>query len=158
MSRILLCAVLLLVAPLVATAQEAIMSIDLNKLSWLVGNWQGEAFGGICEESWTAASGGTMSGTFKLIHSDKATTYELMIIGSDSTGSWLRLKHFNPDFSGWEEKDAYVTFPFLSQSEQSLEFDGLTYRLRDDGMLEINVVLGNEDGSTHTETIVCSKQ
>ena len=38
----------------------------LENLNWMVGHWQGEAFGGVCEEIWSPPSGGSMTGTFKL--------------------------------------------------------------------------------------------
>ncbi|UCC44065.1 MAG: hypothetical protein JSU65_13290, partial [Candidatus Zixiibacteriota bacterium] len=34
------------------TADDA----DLKRLAWLAGRWEGTAFGGVCEETWSHAS------------------------------------------------------------------------------------------------------
>jgi hypothetical protein len=43
---------------------EVSAGLDLERLSWLAGQWHGEAFGGTCEETWTPPSGGSMVGTY----------------------------------------------------------------------------------------------
>ena len=47
-----------------------------------------------------------------------------------------RLKHFNPDLTGWEEKGQVVRFPLVAVEKDAWYFDGLTVR-RDgpDGMV-----------------------
>jgi hypothetical protein len=40
----------------------------------------------------------------------------------------MRVKHFNPDFVGWDEKDRWVTFEPVSASENELVFSSLSIR------------------------------
>ena len=43
----------------------------LEDASFLVGSWTGTAFGERMEESWSAPTGGSMVGTFKLFNGDE---------------------------------------------------------------------------------------
>ena len=47
----------------------------LADISWLAGNWTGEAFGGKFEENWSKASGGSMLFSFKLVVDGKVAFY-----------------------------------------------------------------------------------
>jgi hypothetical protein len=40
----------------------------------------------------------------------------------------MRLKHVNPDMTGWEEKNGYVTFRLVRHDATGAYFDGLTFR------------------------------
>ena len=84
---------------------------SLEDLDWIVGSWEGTAFGGIAEEVWAPASGNSMMGMFKLISDGDVYFYELMTIVEQEGTLMMRLKHFNNDLTGWEEKDDTVDFP-----------------------------------------------
>jgi hypothetical protein len=43
----------------------------------------------------------------------------------------LRLKHFNADLTGWEEKDGMLTFRLIAVEECAAYFDALTLRCAD---------------------------
>ena len=49
----------------------------LKDISWLAGNWKGEAFGGQFEENWSKPSAGSMLFNFKLVTDGKVIFYEL---------------------------------------------------------------------------------
>jgi hypothetical protein len=129
----------------------------LDKLDWLVGRWTGEAFGGVCEEVWNPAVGGSMTGTFTLITDGNVAFYEFCTISIGPEGPVLRLKHFNPDLTGWEEKDEVIEFPFVSQDKNEINFEGLTYRLKSADELYIAVMLKNKDGQSEKVEINCSR-
>ncbi len=112
----------------------------LDDLAWLAGFWRGEGLGGEVEEVWARPGGGTMMGAFKLVKDGVAVFYELMMIVETDDGLVLRLKHFNGDFSAWEEKEEYVSFPLVKLGEQEAWFRGLTFRRRED-RLEIYLAL-----------------
>ena len=131
--------------------------ITLDDIAWLAGRWQGEAFGGICEEAWEKPSGSSMVGTFKLIAEDKVKFYEIMTITPDSSGLTLKLKHFNADLTGWEEKDQVITFPFVEISENMIKFGGLSYQLISGDSLKITVDMKQSDGSVSQLVIDCRK-
>ena len=125
----------------------------IENVSWLVGSWKGEAFGGTFEEVWTAASSGTMVGMFKLIHNNKPTMYEFELIVEEEGSLSVQLKHFNADLSGWEEKDKFISFPLVKLTENAAYFEGLTYLRDGPDRLKVYVVVG-QDGKIHEEAIL----
>ena len=123
---------------------EARPAATFQDVSWLVGSWSGPAFEGHAEEVWNPPSAGSMVGMFKLMKDDEVVFYELLLIVEDEGSLSLKVKHFNPDFSAWEEKDDYVTFRFISADEDAIHFSGLSfYRVTDD---ELHVYLALRNG------------
>ena len=99
---------------------------NIGMVSWLAGSWKGEAFGGTAEEIWSQPVGGTMIGMFRLIDHAKVAFSEFEEIVEQDNLLVFRVKHFNPAFVGWEEKDKSVDFKLLSSTENEIRFDGLT--------------------------------
>lgn len=107
----------------------------LDDVSWLVGNWSGEAFGNTFEEGWNPPSAGSMIGFFKLMDGDQVVFYELLLLVEEEGSLSLKVKHFNPDFTAWEEKADYVTFRYIKSDENAVHFSGISfYRIDDDNM------------------------
>ena len=153
-------AILLVGLPLVASAQEpysahtmklaageqpAAASID--DVAWLQGYWQGEGLDGQCEEMWSAPVGGAMLGTFRLLKEDQLQFSEFFIISEHDNSLVLKLKHFDPKFAGWEERDKFVTFRFIKAEGTTAWFEGLTYQLSDQGQLDVYVAMRGKDGT-----------
>ncbi len=102
----------------------------LEDVSWLVGSWEGEAFGGTFEEVWNPPSKGSMVGFFKFMGDEAVAFYELMLLVEEEGSLSLKVKHFNPDFSAWEEREEYVDFRFVSADDDVIHFSGISfYRL-----------------------------
>lgn len=97
-------------------------------LAWLAGYWQGDGLGGTCEEVWGKPHGDRMTGFFTLVQNGVFTFSETMVIVEENGSLALKLKHFKPDFVGWEEKDKYVTFRLVRLGEREALFSGLTFR------------------------------
>ncbi len=125
----------------------------IESVAWLVGSWKGEAFGGTFEETWTAASSGTMVGMFKLMHNNRPTMYEFVLIVEEKSSLSVQLKHFNADLSGWEEKDKFISFPLVKLTANAVYFDGLTYRRDGPDRLKVYVVIEN-DGVVQEEELL----
>ena len=107
----------------------------LEDVSWLVGSWEGEAFGSTFEEVWNPPSAGSMVGFFKVISDDQVSFYELLLLVEEEGSLSLKVKHFNPDFTAWEEKGDYVDFRFVKAEENAIHFSGISfYRISDDEM------------------------
>ena len=118
---------------------------SIDSLAWLAGSWRGQGLGGEVEEIWSRPSAGSMMGGFKLSQKGEPTFYEMILLLEDDSGLTLKLKHFNPDFSGWEEKDDFVTFPLVKLGKQEAYFRGLTYKRVGD-QLHVFLALRREDG------------
>lgn len=98
--------------------------------AWLVGAWSGSGINGAeAHESWLAASGDTMVGTFVQETAAGAIMFtEHMYLMEEGGSLVVKLKHFNPDLTGWEEKDGMVTFRLIAAEPCALYFNALTYR------------------------------
>lgn len=121
----------------------------LDDVAWLVGSWSGPAFGGTAEEVWNPPSAGSMVGMFKLMQSDEVSFYELLLIVEEEGTLNLKVKHFNADFSAWEEKADYINFRFISADEDAIHFSGISfYRITPD---ELHVYLALHKGDTVRE-------
>ncbi|GJM13957.1 MAG: hypothetical protein DHS20C12_23600 [Pseudohongiella sp.] len=134
----------------VAVAQEATVTIE--DFGFLQGYWQGTGFGGQSEEIWMPAIDGRMFGIFKQSQDGDLVFTEFMEIVQTGDDFVLRLKHFNPDFTGWEEKDDNVSFNFTSVSESKAVFGGLSYELVDKNSLQVKLNMRDDDGNSFTET------
>ena len=99
----------------------------LENVSWLVGNWVGTAFGAQIEEVWNPPSAGSMVGLFKVIRDDEVSFYEIMLLVEEEGSLNLKVKHFNADFSAWEEKTEHVTFRLVAIEEDAVHFSGLSF-------------------------------
>lgn len=118
----------------------------VQQLSWLAGHWQGEAFGGQCEEVWSAPEGPSMMGMFKLIKENKIVFYELMTISESQGALQLQLRHFNSDLSAWEGKEEQLIFPLDHLEERKATFGKLTLERIDDQNLRITLLEKDQSG------------
>ena len=97
-------------------------------LAWLAGTWTGEGLGGTIEETWSRPDGGAMVGYFRLVKDGKPVFYEILTLLEVEGSVELRLKHVNPDMTGWEEKADFVTFKLVKHDDSGAWFSGLTFK------------------------------
>ena len=120
----------------------------LEDLAWLRGQWEGEGLTGPATEVYSSPAGGQIAGHFRQLRDGRVWFFEIVAIAQVGPSLEYRLKHFNEDLTGWEEKGTVVTFPLVAVEEGAWYFDGLTIK-RDgpDGMIGA-VRIGNKDGSS----------
>lgn len=121
---------------------------SLSEVAWIQGHWRGEAFGGITEEIWSPPLGDSMMGSFKLVTNGKTTFYEICQITSEEGSLILRLKHFNNDLTGWEEKNEREEFRLVKIEKDAAYFDGFTVKRISDNEIRMYVVI-SDDGSNN---------
>lgn len=122
-------AAVLLSAACAARAQTtpvAPVEVTIEDAAWLAGRWVGEGFGGQMEEAWAPPVGGQMIGHFRYWREGQPQFYEFLIMDVADGGLRMRLKHFNPDFTTWEEREQWTTFEPVSVGADGIVFDGLT--------------------------------
>ena len=117
----------------------------LDDVSWLVGSWAGEAFGSHFEEGWNPPSAGSMIGFFKLLSDDQVVFYELLLLVEEEGSLSLKVKHFNADFTAWEDKEDYVTFRFIKADEDAVHFSGISFYRIDENTLHGYLVMRTGD-------------
>ena len=120
----------------------------LEDLAWLHGHWEGPGITGPATEVYSAPAGGQIVGHFRQLRDGRIWFFEIMAIAQVGSSLEYRLKHFNEDLTGWEEKGTVLTFPLVAVEHDAWYFDGLTIK-RDgpDGMIGA-VRIGNKDGSS----------
>jgi hypothetical protein len=103
-------------------------------VAWLVGRWKGTGLGGTVEQVWSPPQHGQMMGMFSYVKDGKIVFYEFLTLAEVDGTLALRVKHFNPDMTGWEEKDKFITFRFIKTDAQRAWFGGFTFeRVGTDG-------------------------
>ncbi len=124
----------------------------IEDAAWLAGRWLGEGFGGQMEEAWTPPIGGQMVGHFRYWREGAPQFYEFLMMDAVEGGVRMRVKHFNPDFVGWEEKGAWHTFEPVSVGADALLFDGL--EIRRDGPDRVVMIIRLRRGEIAEEEIL----
>jgi hypothetical protein len=137
-------------ASLAFAAPAAAQSID--DAAWLAGRWVGEGLGGKVEETWAPAAGGQMVGHFQLVKAGKPVFYEIMLLDARPGGLRLRVKHFNPDFTAWEDKAVWHSFEPVAVEPDTLRFKGLTLG-RQGNRLTVTITFRGKDGMVRDEVL-----
>lgn len=124
----------------------------IGDAAWLAGRWVGEGFGGQMEESWSPPVGGQMIGHFRYWRDGQPQFYEIMMLDIAEGGVRMRVKHFNPDFTGWEERGEWHTFEPVLVSDGRLLFDGLDIQRQGEDRMVMSIRIRR--GETVTEEIL----
>jgi hypothetical protein len=107
------------------------------------------------DEVWSDPAGGAMVGYFRLVRDGKPVFYEILTIMESEGSVEMRLKHVNPDMTGWEEKNAFVTFRLVKHDATGAYFSGLTFRRISDTEMVAYISLRNRaDGTVREEKLV----
>ena len=120
----------------------------LDHASFLVGSWIGTAFGQRFEEVWNPPSAGSMVGMYKVFNGEEVAFYELLLMTVEEGTLSLKVKHFNADFSAWEEKEDYVNFRLVKFDDEALHFGGISFYKRGDDHIDGYIVMRNGDQVT----------
>ena len=92
-----------------------------------------------------------MMGMYRLVRDENPAFYEFMMLADEKDSLVLRLKHFNPNLTGWEEKDKTVDFPFVTKTNGTVYFEGITYRAEGPDAVTCFLALKQKDGSIREE-------
>ena len=125
----------------------------LDDVSWLVGSWVGEAFGSTFEQVWNPPSAGSMVGFFKLMRDGQVVFYEILLLVEEEGSLGLKVKHFDADFTAWEEKGDYVNFRFIRAEPDALHFSGISFYRVDTETMHAYMAMRRGD-EVHEEKLV----
>lgn len=92
-----------------------------------------------------------MMGIFRFLSKGKTVFYELITVAEEKETLIIRLKHFNRDLSGWEEKDKTVDFRFVKREKNRYYFEGMTFEAIDRQNLNIYLAIRQKDGTVREE-------
>jgi Domain of unknown function (DUF6265) len=118
--------VTVLIALLAATADFAPAAEPpaLGELSWFTGRWVDDSGGNLSEETWSGASGDSMLGMWRYVVDGKARIYEILTITAEDGGIVMRLRHFDPQLVGREDKTTPVVLKLVSSKRRQAVFEG----------------------------------
>ncbi|MFX0151711.1 MAG: DUF6265 family protein [Candidatus Hodarchaeota archaeon] len=88
----------------------------------LIGNWYGKIGDDIVEESWSTPAANSIMGMFRWIKDAKIYFYEFIVIDKTEEKIKLKIKHFNSDFTGWEEKADFVYYVLKEVTDSKIIF------------------------------------
>jgi hypothetical protein len=88
-----------------------------NRLDFLSGRWMSEKPGEMQEETWSPVNGDSVIGSFRIVRSGRPVFYEFWVVETEENRPVLKLKHFNANLAGWEEKNDSTRMPLVSSSE-----------------------------------------
>ena len=117
----------------------------LDDAKWMVGSWAGTAFGKRFEEVRNPPSAGSMVGMFKLFGDDGVSMYELMVMTVEDGTLSLKIRHFDPDFTAWEDKTEDVTLKLVRKDEDELHFGTISFYRRGQDRIDAYVLFGEGD-------------
>ena len=117
----------------------------VTDFAFISGHNRGESEGGIIDEHWSEPAADGMIGMFRYIKNGKVQRYEFLAIEMTTEGPVLRLKHFNPGLTGWEEKDQVYSYPLISLRPGEAVFERpdkgtrMTFRSTSKDTLEVSL-------------------
>jgi hypothetical protein len=124
----------------------------IEDISWLAGHWKGNALGGVSEEIWSPPQANSMMGSYRLIKNDTLIIfYEIVTITEDGQSLTLKLKHFNKDLTGWEEKNEVREFKLVKKEKNKLWFEGMTFELLDENSFQVYLAIQKKNGDVVEE-------
>ena len=100
----------------------------IDQLAWLAGSWTGKAMGGEVAETYSQPLGGRIVGHFVASDAKGGVSFtELVDYVPVGRSIAYRVRHFEPDMKGWEDKTGTpVIFPLVAVEGQRWYFDGMT--------------------------------
>ena len=101
---------------------------SVDQLDWLAGRWVGTGMGAAVTETYSARLGGRITGHFVMADGKGGVAFtEIVDYVPVGRSIAYRVRHFNPDMTGWEDKTGTpVTFPLVAIETDRWFFDGMT--------------------------------
>ena len=132
----------------------------LEKMNWLLGNWENEMPEGVLTETWTKENDSTFSGTTYFIINKKDTVHSEAIILKQLNDELI----YRPTVKG-QNNDEPVDFKLSSESENSFSFENTKHdypqKIVYKKVNETNMVAtisGMQQGKQSTESYPMKKQ
>ncbi len=123
-------------------------------VAWLQGYWEGEGLGGRVEDVWLPPKSGVLLGAFRLVKADgKPGFYELFAIEEVDDTLQFVVKHFNPDWVGWEEKDKALRIRLSRLEKDEMAFGRIVFQRQGADGLVVKLAIREKSGELRHETL-----
>ena len=152
-------AALLFVAGFAGAQKESAPGVKIAAMAWMKGYWVGEGYGGEVETVMGPPKSGVMLGHFRHTKPDgKPGFYEICAIEEHEGGLRFVIKHFHPNWIGWEEKDHALQARLTRLAKDEAVFGNMTIRRTGKDTLAIEIVITGKDGAARKETLKLKRQ
>ena len=154
-------AILAFVVLISSCQKKAVKNFDeIEKMNWLLGNWENEMPEGVLTETWTKENDSTFSGTTYFIINKKDTVHSEAIILKQLNDELI----YRPTVKG-QNNDEPVDFKLSSESENSFSFENskhdypqkIVYKKVNETSL-VATISGMQQGKQSTESYQMKKK
>ena len=118
----------------------------LADVSFIAGHWLGGDGGDVSEEVWSAPEGDSMMGMWRYVAKGRAGIFELLTLTAEGENVLLRLRHFDPDLVGREDRERPVELPLVAKAQGQAVFEGAEHG----GTGSVRLTYGRGEGDTLT--------
>jgi hypothetical protein len=145
--------------PAQPAAQPPKVAATIADAAWLQGYWIGEGFGGTSEDLWMPPRNGVMLGAFRLVKADGSRGfYELLGIEESEGSLRFVVKHFHPDWVGWEEKDQAQKFRLTKLTGDEMVFGALAFQRTAPDTFVFRLTMRQKEGAPKVESVTFRKK
>ena len=117
-------------------------ALKIDAMAWFKGYWTGDGFGGTVETLMGPPKAGVMLGSFRHIKKDgKPGFYEVCAIEEHEGSLRFVIKHFHPNWVGWEEKDHALQAKLTRVGKDEWAFGNMIVRRtgKDTAVMELTI-------------------
>ena len=126
----------------------------IASLAWMKGYWAGEGYGGEVETAMSPPKAGVMLGWFRHTRADgQPGFYEICAIEEYEGSLRFVIKHFHPNWIGWEEKDYAHQARLTKLGKDTAVFGPMTIRRTGPNALEMEILITAKDGQSRKEIL-----
>jgi len=120
----------------------------LKDLNWLKGSWVASSNGHVTEHIIQDEKERQMPGFVRSVNKDKISFYEITTFVEQDSSVHYKVKHFSSNLEGWEAQHESIDRPLVKKSGNTLFFDGITFRKRDNANFTVYFLIqeGNQKG------------
>ena len=153
-AALLLCAASLAQTPPAPPSAPESPPAKIADVAWMQGYWVGEGMGGVVEDVWLPPKAGVLLGAFRLMKGDGTPGfYEIFAIEEFEGSLRFIVKHFHPDWVGWEEKDQALKLRLTRLAPGELAFGGVVLKREGEDGLRVELTIRSKDGSVKHERL-----
>ena len=137
-----------------AAARPPAPAARIAQVAWLTGYWVGEGLGGTVEDVFLPPRAGVLLGAFRLHRTEgKPGFYELFAIEEVDDTLEFVVKHFNPDWVGWEEKDKALRIRLSRIAPGEFAFGRIVFQRQGADGLVVKLGIREKGGEIRHETL-----
>jgi hypothetical protein len=128
-------------------------------MAWLKGYWAGEGYGGHVETLMGPPKAGVMLGYFRHFKPDgQPGFYEMCAIEEHEASLRFVIKHFHPNWVGWEEKDYAMQARLTRLTKDEAVFGNMTIRRTGKDAVEMELLITPKDAPSRKEVLRLKRQ